>query len=175
MSAEAFGVGSSWAWGSTAYFSVGEPGTLPCGRMLWLDMVPVPAQASLPAGHGALRPGMACPRQIRAGPVPSQPVLRDRMGSTGEKTATFRASAPPLPALCCRRPPQRCGSVPWGGAVGRLGTYGTAWIWDVDPQQEGPSRQPRYLPTGLVLDCWVLKSVQEPLNINKKKGLVKSN
>lgn len=57
---------------------------------------------------------------------------------------------------------------------GKAGTCGTAWIWDVAPHWEGPSRQPEYLPTGLVLDFWVLNSVEEPLNVNTKKGLLKS-
>lgn len=59
--------------------------------------------------------------------------------------------------------------MPCGGAAGGLGTCGTVCIWDVAPHWEGPSQQPQYLPTGLVLDCWVLKSVLEPLNVHIKK------
>lgn len=71
---------------------------LPCGRMLWLDRALVPAQPSLPTGMEH-RPGMACLRWVLAGPVPSQPVLRDRTGSTAEKTATLCALASPLPPV----------------------------------------------------------------------------
>lgn len=103
------------------------------------------------------------------------------LSQAGSDRALQRKPFVPLPLFCqpcaggglC----PRCGSVPCGGAAGRLGhmaQHGFG-MWPLTRKGEGPSHQPEYLSTGLVLDCWVLKSVQEPLNVNTRKGLVESN
>ncbi|KAI1240057.1 hypothetical protein IHE44_0011504 [Lamprotornis superbus] len=163
----------SWTWESITRSSVGVLGYR--GASLWQDAVA--GQGASPALAASwARSAEAWHGLAQAGPDGACVLLPCAEGHDREHwggNSHLLCSAPPLPAVqsLWRPPPEVWVCALWRSS-GKAGTYGPAWTWDVAPHREGPSPQPEYLPTGLVLDCWVLKSVQEPLNVKIKEGLV---